>query len=55
MDTFDPHDNNWLMICLKFRNIFNMREHLARKLDVNRKIICSDNDILLLSKAKITA
>jgi ribonuclease D len=52
MDMFDPSDDKWLMACLVYRDVYNLREELARKQDVNKNTVCSDLDLILIAKAR---
>lgn len=52
MDYFDPHSDAYLLTELVYKNLFNLRESVARRLDVNKKEICSDPDLLVIAKCK---
>ena len=40
MDVFDPNNDKWLETMCVYKYLYNLRERLAQKLDLNRNSIC---------------
>ena len=52
IDFYDPLNDDYLQSELVFRELFNLRENCAERLDINREALISNDTLLILARSR---